>query len=370
MKNDVYVRLGERMNKFEGRYPLLDSYLKVLQTTCTEEEAEFASKFPDKSCTLRELANIYKKDESELSKLLETMARKGVIFNFTSETGDKKYDLNPILPGAMEYYILRRLDKPEKIKKYLELFAQMAVESKEYIDRIMEDDPEKAKTYLPSEPHFRTLTINEALPDKKEVYSYENVLEMVENQTSFAAMLCTCREGIGPSFTGPCRVEGVPRRHCLQFGRTAEFVLEQKIGDAKRITKQECKDIIKVCNKAGLVQNVNNFIDDLHFICNCCPCCCGIVQQVKMLGPTQSGLVEPTNFIPAVDERSCTGCGDCVDQCPVEAISLKDDVAFFNREGCLGCGFCATICPVECIILERVSNKKLELGDRKVGFGY
>jgi ferredoxin len=370
MANDVYVKLAERMNKFEGRYPIVDAYLNVLKVMCTEEEADIASRFPEGAYTLADLADFYKKDKSAMQTLLDEMTYKGLLFTAPNEAGEKTYTLTPIVPGAMEYYILRRLDKPDEIKAYLALYGQMHVESKAYLDKLALEDPEKAKAFLPSKPIFRTLTVGQALPDKKQVYPYEDILAMIDKQTSFAAMLCTCKEGIGPNTTGPCKVEGVPRYHCLQFGKTADFAVEQKIGDAKRISKQECLEILKACNKAGLVQNVNNFIDDLQFICNCCSCCCGIVQAAKAVGPVQSGIVDATNFFPVVDEGMCTGCGECTEKCPVEAVRLKNDVAVFNRDMCLGCGFCATVCPVGAISLTRIDNKAYELGDRKVGFGY
>ncbi len=122
MGADVYVRLGERMNRFEGRYPLVDAYMKVLEAMCTEEEADFASGFPEKALTLEEIAQIYQKKASELIPLLDAMTWKGLLFTQTTETGNRTYSLNPILPGAMEYYILRRLDKPDEIKKYMELY--------------------------------------------------------------------------------------------------------------------------------------------------------------------------------------------------------------------------------------------------------
>jgi ferredoxin len=370
MGADVYVRLGERMNRFEGRYPLVDAYMKVLQVMCTEEEADFASKFPEKALTLDALSKMYGKDPSVLIPLLDTMAWKGLLYTETSEKGDRTYSLNPILPGAMEYYILRRLDKPDEIKAYMELYNNMHVEAKVFLDKLMEEDPEKAKTFLPTEPIFRTVPVNEALPDKKSVHAYEDILKMIDKHSSFSAMLCTCKEGIGPNTTGPCKVQNIPRHHCLMFGKGADYAIEQKIGDARRITKEECLEILESCNKAGLVQNVNNFVDDLQFICNCCSCCCGIVQSAKLFGPAQAGIVETTNFFPVVDQDLCTGCGECAEKCPVAAISLKDDTANINRDQCLGCGFCATVCPVGSIALERVSDKKLELGQRKVGFGF
>ena len=370
METDVYVKLGERMNQFEGRYPLVDAYIKVLQVMCTEEEADFAAKFPEKAYTINELAEMYQKDKSELVPLLDTMTWKGLFYTEKNEAGDRTYALNPIVPGAMEYYILRRLDKPDEIKKYIELYTNMGAEAAEYIEKLKQEDPEKAKFFAPTEPLFRTLAVNEALPDKKTVQPYEDIIKMVDQHTSFSAMLCTCKEGIGPSTDGPCKVEGIPRYHCLMFGKGADYAIEQKIGDAKRITKEECFEILEACNKAGLVQNVNNFVDDLQFICNCCPCCCGIVKGAKLLGPAASGVVDPTNFFPTIDEDLCTGCGDCVEKCPVEAMSLKEDEAVCDQEKCLGCGFCATQSPLDSISLERVSNKRLELGDRKVGFGY
>ena len=370
MENEVYVKLGERMNQFEGRYPIVDAYIKVLQEMCTEEEADLASRFPEGEHNMEALAKLYQKDEKDLEKLLDQMVWKGLIFTSKSDTGEKLYSLIPILPGSMEYYILRRLDKPDEIKNYLALYGQLHLESKIYLDQLMAEDPEKAKEFLPTQPIFRTLTVNQALPANKEVYPYEDILKMIDKQTSFAAMLCTCKEGIGPNTTGPCKVQDVPRHHCLQFGKGADFAVENKVGDAIRITKEECIEILEACNKAGLVQNVNNFVDDLQFICNCCPCCCGIVQQAKLLGPEASGVVDVTNFFPILDEDSCTGCGECAEKCPVEAISLKDDLASFNRDKCLGCGFCATLCPTESITLERIGNKKLELGDRKLGFGF
>jgi Fe-S-cluster-containing hydrogenase component 2 len=46
-----------------------------------------------------------------------------------------------------------------------------------------------------------------------------------------------------------------------------------------------------------------------------------------------------------VDSDSCTGCGACVEVCPVEAIALVDGKAHIDEETCIGCGACADECP-------------------------
>lgn len=48
-------------------------------------------------------------------------------------------------------------------------------------------------------------------------------------------------------------------------------------------------------------------------------------------------------------DENCTGCGMCVETCPVEAISLVDNIAVIDKEVCLECGACIDVCPVEAI---------------------
>ena len=49
-----------------------------------------------------------------------------------------------------------------------------------------------------------------------------------------------------------------------------------------------------------------------------------------------------------VDKDKCTGCGDCVEACPTEAIKLENEKANVTDE-CIDCGACVDECPVEAI---------------------
>jgi len=54
--------------------------------------------------------------------------------------------------------------------------------------------------------------------------------------------------------------------------------------------------------------------------------------------------------MPWINEDMCVGCGVCVDDCPVDAIELKDDQkAFINEDECIRCGRCHDICPQEAV---------------------
>lgn len=50
-----------------------------------------------------------------------------------------------------------------------------------------------------------------------------------------------------------------------------------------------------------------------------------------------------------VDTEKCSGCGECVQSCPLEAIAMQENVAVVDEETCGDCGACVDVCPNEAI---------------------
>jgi NAD-dependent dihydropyrimidine dehydrogenase PreA subunit len=47
-----------------------------------------------------------------------------------------------------------------------------------------------------------------------------------------------------------------------------------------------------------------------------------------------------------LNEKACTGCGDCIEVCPHAVFELADDkVRIRSRESCMECGACMRNCP-------------------------
>ncbi|MGW8221193.1 MAG: ferredoxin [Syntrophobacteria bacterium] len=56
-----------------------------------------------------------------------------------------------------------------------------------------------------------------------------------------------------------------------------------------------------------------------------------------------------------VDKDKCTGCGECVDVCPVDVYQLVEGRSEpVNEDECLGCESCIEACDFEAITVEEV----------------
>ncbi len=55
---------------------------------------------------------------------------------------------------------------------------------------------------------------------------------------------------------------------------------------------------------------------------------------------------------PVVDSDACTGCGTCVEQCPVSALHIEETFPQVDPDLCITCFCCQEMCPEKAIALQ------------------
>ncbi|MBN2301687.1 MAG: 4Fe-4S binding protein [Lentisphaerae bacterium] len=53
--------------------------------------------------------------------------------------------------------------------------------------------------------------------------------------------------------------------------------------------------------------------------------------------------------MPWIKAEDCVACGVCVEECPVGAISIDNQVAIIDENECIRCGKCHDVCPQEAV---------------------
>jgi len=325
MSDAPYLKLRDFLNQFPLGFPKTPSgiEIEILKRLFSEEDAEIAvllMPFPEEAGQIANRAGL---QEEELVEKLESISKKGLIFRARRE-GKTYYNTAPFMIGLYEYSV-KKIDK------------ELAALFKEYYETAYLDEMGASNV-----PGFKVLPIAEKVEADTTLFPFFNLKEDIKKARKISVADCVCRKE-GHLTDAGCNS---PIETCLSFGAAAEYYIENGMG--REITAEEAIKIVEEADEAGLIHaGVNT--KHLSNICNCCPCCCASMKGITTKGHDKHKYLN-TLFEAVVDKEECTGCEDCVDRCPVGAISVED-IAEVNREKCLGCGLCATGCPSEAITM-------------------
>ncbi len=71
----------------------------------------------------------------------------------------------------------------------------------------------------------------------------------------------------------------------------------------------------------------------------------GTIKNLGMGCAARKGKLEQhSGLSPKVKRKKCAGCGECIEHCAQNAISLIEDKAVIDPKRCVGCGECILIC--------------------------
>lgn len=314
-----------------------ETYIEYLSLMYNPEIAKLVQYLPvfPEGIHIAKFANLVNIDKKELIEKLDEVSKKRFVV-----TLGRQYGLpDPFMMYDVPFIVKENYEGPDA-KKFADLSRKFFIEDKYY---------KKWETSWKGTPYMRVLTVSEEIDPEHEIMPLEEVYSIIDNHSSFAVIDCPCRLRAGISGVREC-TDKYPLHNCLQIGPAAEYI------GAKKISKEEAKEIVKQSAEVGLVLATDNTAKFTSVICSCCECCCGMLRGLTKFDNPRA--IAKANFISSIDEDACTACETCVERCKFNAITV-DDFANVNAEKCIGCGLCAVTCPSDAITMKRFERESI-----------
>jgi uncharacterized protein len=87
----------------------------------------------------------------------------------------------------------------------------------------------------------------------------------------------------------------------------------------------------------------------------------GALKNVGMGCATREGkLAQHCDISPVTFPERCIGCGECVNVCPVGAITVVDCKSSLDKIKCIGCASCMAACPTMALFIDMGAGKDMQ----------
>lgn len=340
---DGYDRFVDRLNRAPQGAPPSRLLNRILALLMDEKEAGLLAQLPIRPFTAAKAARAWKMREAAARDVLESLAGRALLVDIEKD-GESLYVLPPPMAGFFEFSLMRvRGDLDQKALS--ELFHQYLNVEEDFVKALFTDGETQLGRVFVQEP---VLTGEGAA----HVLDYERASEVIRSATAMGVGMCYCRhkmEHLGRACDAPMDI-------CMTFNTSARSLI--KHGHARAVDVSEGLDLLDEAYERGLVQFGENVQERVSFICNCCGCCCEAMIAQRRFAHLHP--VHTSNYLPGIDAEDCTGCGKCVDACPVEALTLvsandpakpRRRAARLDADVCLGCGVCSRACTRGSIVM-------------------
>lgn len=336
--------LRKRLDRMVTGAPDSPHIVQILALLFTPEEARLARQLPAKPMALSRLSKRVGIPEAELDDRLTDMAHRGLVLDFTMR-GKRYFMLPPVVVGFFEFVFMRTRDELP-MKEIAELFDAY----------MYQDDTFGKNVFAGSTQVGRSLTHEEALGDEDftEILDWERSTRILETASAIGVSMCACRHKklhMDEACDAPMEV-------CFSLNQAADTMARN--GIARIVDKKEGLALLEASKAAGLAQTGDNVQKNMTYMCNCCGCCCGMLNAIRTLNLTNA--VVAANWVMELDTEACKGCGKCETACPIDAISMiettngdgkKKKKAQCDTDLCLGCGVCYSACKFGAIRMSR-----------------
>lgn len=326
---EIYARLAKFLDDLPAGYPPTESgvELRILRKLFSAQQAQIFIHMSLIGDSPRVIAHRAGLSEDAIIPILTNMECQGLISSALLTDGAFTYSVNQFVIGFYEEQV-NHVDR-----ELAELFE-------EYFPALFE---RSGWTRL---PQLRTVPVGASIAAEMHILPYEHAEALLNDHDFYAVRPCVCRQEravLGHRCDKPMET-------CLSFDGAGRYTV--RMGRGREITREEARAILRLAEQAGLVLQPANSKNPIA-ICACCGCCCGVLRGLKM--HEKPAELAASAFYAQADESLCAGCGECLERCPMEAISLPEGSAVVDLDRCIGCGLCVSACPTETLTLVRKS---------------
>ena len=173
-----------------------------------------------------------------------------------------------------------------------------------------------APVMAPGMSFMRVMPVMSAIENNSRTASYDEISTLIDKAEIVSVGPCSCRRARRLMGEGCGHLE---EDMCMYLNENARTYI--KTGAHREVSKEEAYQILKRAEDNGLVHEINQApgFEDASAIGNCCGCSCfapRIGQHFRRPGSLR------TNFVAKVDKQNCVACGQCVENCQMNALKL------------------------------------------------
>lgn len=277
-----------------------------LECCVSDEQADVALVMGlRKPRTIEYIAKKAKLSVEKAHKLAMELAQIGVCRVSHNEKGVEEFFVNIYAPGILEMMVNNAdlLEKYPQIGRAFEEYTRLRIAP-------------LAPLLPPGMGMMRVIPIQTAIDANTKAVPYEKLSYYLDKYDIFSVSDCSCRSSRRVLNQGCGHLE---KDMCIHMGTGAEYYI--RTGRSRQVTRKEVEKILKKAEEDGLMHQMPNIegLGDSAAICNCCACSCFAMRAATMFNTPDTVR---SNYVSQPDHEKCVACGQCVENCPTNALRL------------------------------------------------